>query len=139
MKKLKLNVDAVKVETFDVGAPTFRTGTVAAAGKTGSVCKPDPRQVQAPTNSCDDTCVAVETCGVEETCLLANTCQPLGASCPNTCVAAETCVAAATCVGDPTCMGADTCAGVVSCVNTCFSTCPEDFSCAVSCTCEACR
>ena len=100
MKKVKLNLDDLKVESF-VTTPDATSGRGTVFG-----------QVTHPWDSCGGTCVATDPCG---TCSPANTCIPgactdAGLTCPapacppeseqGTCAPAETCY---TCVGQGTC------------------------------------
>ena len=111
MKKLKLNLDDLKVESFQVTPEDEAAGEGTVEGYCydcetffGPSCRVCPTDVCTNNTLCgQNTCAA--TC--PNTC--PNTCAN---TCPNTC--AHTC-AGNTCVG-PTCF--DTCG------RTCFYTCP---------------
>ena len=110
MAKLRLEIDALRVESFDVQPAGRERGTVAANAIVGAIADPVPatNDAKACMDSWINTCVTAQItqCG-GNTCDNALTC---GASCQNTC---------------ETCWGA-------TCITACLGTCPSggDICCA---------
>jgi len=85
MKKLKLNLDEIKVESFQTVQALINKGTVLGNDEWTVTCPPDTEAGCATeAATCPNTCV--------------NTC---AATCPNTCIA--TCVASCNGTCDGTC------------------------------------
>lgn len=108
MKKIALDIDALVVDSFDVGPHQLALGTVDAQISPTE----NTRRVCTCAGSCDGTCaVTCDTCGAScngscNTCPGLNTCD---FSCNGTC-------------GELTCN--DTCGGGGTCFgNTCFDSC----------------
>lgn len=82
MKKLRLNLDELEVESFETEAEHAERGTVHGHAQYSAYCPPGESLQASNCPTCQQTCVA--TCYGQNTCEGVFTCGP-GSTCLGTC------------------------------------------------------